>query len=134
MSDTTTDRAGLVRELEGVEEGSREMDGKIHEALGKCPHWETEYFAVQDDTGFQCKSCKESYVHTLGRDVPHYSASLDAKLPWENIVYVRQCGKSLWYAVHEEYKPTHRKIEGRAKTEPLARRIAALRAKPEELG
>jgi len=68
---------------------------------------------------------------------PAYTGSLDAKLPWENIISVDWCvdlcaeegdrsGES-WLALHRDDNGDD--FEGRAKTEAQARRAAALKAK-----
>ena len=55
--------------------------------------------------------------------VPRFSRSIDAKLPWENIVEIEACkgSSSIWRAVQQG------NIEAIANTEALARRLAAIR-------
>ena len=97
---------GLLSRLEAAGEGSLELD----ESLG-------EFAGIPRDR----------YVPNLGDlEHRHYTTSLDAKLPWENIVEVRyRDGK--WSAAHKT--PEGLIHFGDAKTEVLARRIAALRAR-----
>ena len=104
----------LLTRLEAASEGSREMDGLI---------------TIQERPGFYPS------VAIAEKDAPHYTTSLDAKLPWENIVemryYIDPDGRdSAYTTIHEA--EDGRLFEGKAKTEALARRIAALRARGQE--
>jgi hypothetical protein len=67
----------LAERCEAATGPDRELDKLIHEALGNCVHRETEYYAVQSDTGFTCKACRKD---TYGFTIPKYSASLDAAM------------------------------------------------------
>jgi hypothetical protein len=88
----------LTARLEAAPEGSRELDLKIRHAV-------------------------EPYNFSN----PHYTTSLDAKLPWENIVAVNyEHVSGNWMAAHLGEKTV---TWGIGRTEPLARRIAALRAR-----
>ncbi len=67
------------------------------------------------------------------RHVPFYTTSLDAKLPWENIIESRRLTvhrilvPDTWWAQHETQNGSI--LQGYGHTEVLARRIAALREK-----
>ena len=103
-----TDLTALIERLEAAEEGSRELDGEI---------------AVMLKPGFYPSS------DIAEKGAAPYTTSLDTKLPWENIRHVGHDHESRnWMAAHVGPKNT---IWGIGKTEPLARRIAALRAKRE---
>jgi hypothetical protein len=60
-------------------------------------------------------------------DAPEYTGSLDAALPDENIVMITRVSDGAWDAIHEQ--PDGRQFKGRGRTEALARRIAALKAR-----
>lgn len=110
----------LISKLEQAEEGSRELSDEIALAAG----WET-------DKGWWRAPGEAHYDSTMP---PDFSRSLDAKLPGENIVQVRRLtggsgdGKR-WEARHWDGKQRH---YATAKTEPLARRAAALKAREGE--
>ena len=105
----------LLTRLEKATEGSRELDAEIYEDLtGK--HIEP----LEAVSG-------ETILWEPMHDVPHYTASLDAKLPWENIVRTWR-SEGYWHAEHLN-EDSYTFFAGRAKTEVLARRIAALRAR-----
>ena len=106
----------LIRDLAEAREGSLQLDCKIWTVLGNDPAlgrvmWgpDGQYIATEHD-----------------EFVPEYTTSLDAKLPWENIKDVRHNGWG-WVAAH--YGANGKRYEGEAHTEPLARRLAALKAK-----
>ncbi len=62
-------------------------------------------------------------------DAPHYTTSIDAKLPGENIVEMSKHDGvyRVWHA--DEYGEDGRQVKGEHKIEAIARRIAALRAR-----
>ena len=106
----------LIKRLEEATEGSRKLDEAIYVAIG-CPY--------DDDPRY--------YAFLHGDFPPLYTASLDAKLPWENIAHVHAPD---WH----DAKPPGRwqaavdvgegcAVYGYGATEPLARRIAALKAR-----
>ena len=105
----------LIAALEATE-GSRQLDLTIERlAVGNVPlHWRVgSQGAILG--GFD----------DVNECIPHYTTSLDAKLPGENIVRSEIIFGGWWRATHLGKKGRH---EGRAITEPLARRIAALKA------
>lgn len=63
----------------------------------------------------------------MWRDPPHFSRSIDAALPWENIVQVTRIADDFWHAVHEA--PDGTQTEGNGRNEACARRAAALKAR-----
>lgn len=116
----STGIGNLVARLESAESGSRELDAEIYASVHE--GWEPG--------GIFAGNCRE--IGNPGQFVvcPHYTTSLDAALPGENIVEVRQHlvgpDQGKWTAAH---------IDGHndlwwmtAHTEALARRAACLRA------
>ena len=111
--------ADLLTRLEAASEGSRDLD----EAIARAVYPELERGTKGDDRW---------YIHDIHVRIEAYTTSLDAKLPWENIVemryYIDPDGRdSAYTTIHEA--EDGRLFEGKAKTEALARRIAALRAR-----
>jgi len=99
----------MTDRLEQAEEGSRELDAQIANEYGGL-------------TGMGYETWDAIEAHA-----PHYTTSLDAKLPWENITMM------IWHA--GEFMAWHENEDGslvkspRMKTEALARRTAALKAR-----
>ena len=104
-----TTLTALIIKLSKAEEGSRELDEEIARAI--------DFPLSADPLGWP----------------PHFSSSLDAKLPGENIIF-SMCHKDgllagLWEALHDTENGSRTPlIHGTAKTEPLARRLACLSA------
>lgn len=99
-----------------TEEGSRELDWSIGYSLPDRPGNMPQEFTVS----------------LVGAWLPHYTTSLDAKLPWENIIRVEWLGhRKVWKAFQQPESDTtdFSLFIGEAKTEVLARRVAALRAR-----
>ncbi len=113
----------LLHDLQQAEEGSRKLDILISFVIGETParHRPVIRILLEDETK-TALICK-----LIGEDFPRYTASLDAKLPDENVVlsmYSEARGK--WAAAH---KPAGGEEQvAWAATEPLARRLAALKA------
>lgn len=95
--------------------------------------------------GVEFKSCSHHsviFAHSSGhcsdallQYVPQYSRSLDAALTCEDIISVIKASMypnpgHFWHAKHEG--DDGRRTHAEAKTEPLARRLAALKAMVEE--
>ena len=96
------DLSDLIARLEAATEGSRELDSEIADIVG--------------------------YRHPNGLMLwPRYTTSLDAKLPSENIVSCMWNSEN-WSALHD-FGDDRPLVEGIGKTEALARRIAALKAR-----
>ncbi|KKL95403.1 hypothetical protein LCGC14_1854980 [marine sediment metagenome] len=97
------DLKSLIAELERAKEGSRELDWRVYA-------W------------FHAKSFDdeaERYKHK--RHSPNYTTRLDAEMSGENITKV-EFTKGRWFAWTDTGE------QGEAATEPLARRISALKA------
>ena len=106
----------LLSRLENAPEGSRELDLDIHLQAGD----------LGDDFDLGDLNTEPNWL-------PHYTTSLDAKLPGENIVQVHAPGwnaaipEGRWQAVHAT--DVAHGVYGYGHTEALARRIASLRAR-----
>ena len=106
--------SGLIAKLEDAEVGSRELD----QLLGR-----------------YIDGLNEGSI-LLPNTLP-YTTSLDAKLPWENIIRVRsptsssRHGPYKWEAFHAT-DTFGQGFYGEGHTEVLARRIAALNAREPE--
>lgn len=123
------DKQRLIERLEAATEGSRELDTDIHEAIGKCAHRKWEYYCVEDgnsfDSGHSCASCRIDMTDR-NCEIPLYTTSLDARLPGENITQMINRGDA--FLAHNLTEDERLTI-GVGRTEPLARRIAALKAR-----
>lgn len=103
----------LIAKLEQASEGNRELDVEVAWAIGR--------------PGSQIPG------HT--NEIPHYTTSLDAKLPGENITQVAlhdvvegEPLGAVWEAWRTDPKTGHQTM-GAGQTEALARRIASLKAR-----
>lgn len=112
----------LIADLAAALEGSCGLDYRIHEALG----WQDN-----DECGWSKPATGE---RTADTGWPHYTTSLDAKLPGENIeqmawheVVPGEALGEVCEAWHLDLK-TGKRTMGAAHTEPLARRIAYLKS------
>lgn len=94
----STDIDNLVARLEAAEEGSAKLTTEIAKLAGTFKRYGT----------------------------PHYTTSLDAALPGENIVRAQFYRTGHWLAEHEGVDGM--RYPAKAATEALARRIACLRA------
>lgn len=138
----------LIARLEAAEEGSRELDYAVAEVAladmeitygrGDCRITVAEAFAHQR----KHKIYSPEYVgRCISPDgLPHYTTSLDAKLPWENIEEVAlhdvvegEPLGTVWEAWHRDAN-TGKRTMGSGRTEVLARRVAALKAREEPHG
>ena len=138
--------ASLIAKLEAAPEGSRELDEQIALATRTWTVWLSKHrrwnFDSPNDRHFSWPQSSIPLHDTdTGRkiilsempwpgwadeaDLPEWSTSLDAALPGENIVEVYHLRSGAWMAVHQ----AEVSFEATAATEPLARRIAALKAR-----
>ena len=107
-----TNLTALIEELEDARNGSRILDGKIEELVNpnSKPSIDRGWFIYSDNSAlYRC---------------PDYTTILDAKLPGEDIEHVERRSDGSWLAI--DARASHQDVVGR--TEPLARRIAALKA------
>ncbi len=127
----------LLSRLENAPEGSRELRELDCDIFNADPRYE---IADRDRrTYVNDKGPFGRNVHNDVRlEVPHYTTSLDAKLPGENITKVEaphdvsfpeneKCN-TMWRATCVVNESEHPGIFGYGHTEALARRHAALRA------
>ena len=102
----------IITKLEQAEAGSRELDWEIARAL---------------------YPAGEGVLVVTAPPLP-YTTSIDAALPWENIVQVRSPDgnnakpRGRWEAACQTREPGHA-VYGYGHTEALARRVAALKAR-----
>lgn len=122
------DRAELVAELDQAKEGTRELDCEIHNSLTGRRCFVSGVF-IKDTDGI-------GHLWDASDLVPHYTTSLDAKLPGETIIRVKMIAITTgnpwgWEAVHSQdgLANNSKYFVGRGHTEALARRIAALKAR-----
>lgn len=121
----------LITKLEAAPEGSRELNAEIWWVADPSSAWIAYCNAAVGKPGPRPDKMPSSGLGALGMCLraPDFSRSLDAKIPGENIIEMNwdedEC--SAW---HE--KPIRdgggRYSVGIGHTEPLARRIAALKA------
>ena len=112
----------LIARLEAAPEGSRELDAEV---WAKVNGLEGEITA-----GWKlARWCWN--VGSIGLwddELPHYTTSLDAALPGESVILSRRTDSGNWAALHSRGDGAG-SIEGVGRTEALARRIAALKAR-----
>ena len=113
----------LIRDLEGETEGSRELDANIW--MTSVPGTTRKQWSyIHKASGKECFIDETREASGALIVVPHYTTSLDAKVPGENIVEMNR-DEDKWYAWHES--KLGKLFMGAAYTEILARRIAGLR-------
>jgi len=112
----------LIRELEAAPGGTAALDQRIEQCLATC-------FAVKANLSELLVSEGVSWAtvsETLRDRAPHYTRSLDASLPGEDILFVmRSKARGKWAAVQRSFGG--REVLAWGATEALARRLAALK-------
>ena len=114
----------LIKKLEAAPEGSWELDLDVAIFLGE---FRIESNDTSDNALWDLRGEREVFCGSEVQwkyDCSKYTTSLDAKLPWENITQV-----SFHNGMWEAWQETNL---GVGHTEPLARRIAALKSKSNE--
>ena len=126
---TDTPLEGLIAKLIAGE-GSRELDAQIWESVNfraalRC------YWSAAAGKPVQLHSLPESGLGWLAvkNNAPHYTTSIDAKLPGENIVELARIGRSYRFYRVWHVDEHDRRFNGEHAVEAIARRIAALRAR-----
>ena len=137
----------LIKKLEEVPKGSRELDSFLADGLD----WHSanpEFAYVRYWRQFDPKNHSYESISwsppddwgggPWGTKLPHYTTSLDAALPWESIVEAKlhespDGDEPYWTALHcapgQAFAgSTIQVYEGRGCTEAIARRLAALKA------
>jgi len=112
----------LIRELEAAPGGSAALDQRIEHCLATA-------FAVKANLTELLVSEGVSWAtvtETLHDRAPHYTRSLDASLPGEDILFVmRSKARGKWAAVQRSFGG--REVLAWGATEAVARRLAALK-------
>ncbi len=108
----------LIAELEKAERGSRKLDFKIGSYLG----WSPPIARYREWGMWLAPGGEEAQL-------PWWTTSLDAKLPGEDIIQTAEQMTGNWMALQRRAKGDPAWEAAYAKTEALARRIAALKAR-----
>ena len=115
--------AELASKLEAASTADRRLDLQIEYCVGVAFQDREDIAKLLIEEGFSWETVSQA----LDDHVPAYTASLDAALPGENIVFtVRSERRGRWGAVHRS--PDGRDHLMWGATECLARRLAALSA------
>lgn len=114
----------LIKRLEALTEPSREMDAEISRACG------IEARDVLDKVKPTNFECRVGWLHrpegqSHWTPLPHYTGSIDAALPDEYIFALHRFTDSYFATALSRNGICYK---GEAKTEAIARRIAALKA------
>ncbi len=118
----------LIETLETAERGSRTLDIRIEYCLGVALGGRVDIAGTLIEEGISWETVSE----TLDSRVPPYTTSLDAALEGEAIEFaVKSEKRERWGAMH---RSKHRQeFLAWAATEPLARRLAALKGRRADL-
>ena len=112
----------LIRDLESAAGGSAALDQRIEHCLGTFLALKANLTELLVSEGVAWPTITE----TLRGHTPRYTASLDAAIPGEDILFVmRSAARGKWAAVQRAFGG--REVLAWGATEPLARRLAALK-------
>ena len=117
----------LIAELESAGEGSEALDARIHFGFRVMAGRSPDIAALLIGEGISWPTVRA----TLDEAIPPYTTSLDAAADGEDIVFVlRSARRNLWGAMQRTTsgKKAGEEVMGWAATEPLARRLAALKS------
>lgn len=118
----------LISELESVREGSQAIDVRIHHGFHVLGGFGEDMASILIKEGVSWPTVQA----TLDEIVPAYSTSLDAALQGEDIVFsIRSAKGRRWGAMQRT--SSGGEALAWAATEPLARRLAALKARQADL-
>ncbi len=118
-----TDLAVLIGEIEDAPVGNEALDARIHFGFRLAARRAPDIAALLIDQGITWPTVEA----VLDEQTPPFTTSLDASLEGENITCViRSTKRQLWGAMQKAR--CGEEILAWAATEPLARRLAALRA------
>lgn len=128
MPDSTTTYAEVIEALEAAAGPDRVNDLMLAYATGQGSDELRRTLPMLLEEGFSWTAIGE----VLASEAPSYTGSLDAALPWERVVFTMYSRK------REQWSAIHRGTDGRetaawAATEPLARRLAAMKAATDEM-
>ena len=125
----------IISRFKGVSAGSAELNVRIHavvvdpQVMTDGGNWIGTVKATYEPLSSVIKNGWEDWQGFARW--PEYTTSLDAKLPWEDElrwmidVVSNECSVSVWWNNTNQDYPIH----AEAATEPLARRLVALKAK-----
>lgn len=118
----------LIAALEGADCGNRALNIRVEYCLCVALGGRMDIAGTLIEGGISCDTVSE----TLDSRVPDYTTSLDAAVEGENIEFaVKSNKRKQWGALH---RSQHRlEIFAWAATEPLARRLAALKGRHADL-
>jgi ABC-type multidrug transport system fused ATPase/permease subunit len=111
----------VARALEAAEAGSRVLDLMLANLFGDRIRSFDSMVGMLQSEGYSW----DRIVELLGQDVPRYTASLDAALPGERIVFIfYRSSLDRWTALHRD--EDGRETMAVARKEAMARRLARL--------
>jgi hypothetical protein len=111
----------LIAEIEAAEDGSDSLDARIHFGFRVMADKCQDHASLLIKEGISWPTVKA----VLDDVIPAYTTSLDAFLDGEKIVFViRSAKRRRWGAM--QMASSGKEVLGWARTEPLARRLAAL--------
>ena len=118
----------LIETLEVAERGSRALDIRIEYCLGVALGGRVDIASTLIEEGISWKTVSE----TLDSRVPPYTTSLDAAVEGEAVEFaVKSEKRERWGAMHRS--TNRQEFLAWAATEPLARRLAALKGRRADL-
>jgi hypothetical protein len=117
------DLAVLIAEIEGATAGNTALDARIHFGFRVATRRSPDIAALLIETGITWPTVEA----VLDEQIPPFSTSLDAALEGEDITFViRSTKRRRWGAMQKARCGDE--VLAWAATEPLARRLAAIRA------
>jgi hypothetical protein len=117
------DLAALITEIEGAPAGSAALDARIHFGFRVATQGSPDISALLIEQGITWPTVEA----VLDEQIPPFTTSLDAALEGEDITFViRSTKRGRWGAMQKAR--CGEEILAWAATEPLARRLSALRA------
>jgi len=113
----------LIAEIEAAPVGSAALDARLHYGIRVSSRQSADIAAVMVEQGISWPTVEQ----VLEDQIPPFTTSLDAALEGENISFViRSAKRGQWGAMQKA--ATGEEVLVWAATEPLARRLAAIRA------
>jgi hypothetical protein len=114
----------LIARLEAAAEGSRELDADIFEVAGGELYKRARVLAAEP-----CGAPDDTVAKAARGYAPRYTTSIDAALPGEDIVFMRKVEDGQGRVWYEAQQSGSFGYTGKHKSEAIARRIAALKAR-----
>lgn len=123
MPDATTAYAEIIEALEAATGPDRVVDLRLAYATDQGSQELRRTLPMLIEEGFSWPAIGE----VLASEAASYTGSLDAALPWEHVIFTMYSRRrQQWSAIHRA--PDGRETAAWAATEPLARRLAAMKA------